>query len=48
MAQLTNEQKQQLVDVLVQCSLEDTAFLNNRLFELVDVNGEELYSTYCE
>ena len=47
MTNLTEDQKQELVDLLVQCSLEDTAFLNNRLFELVDLNGTELYETWC-
>ena len=43
---MTETQKQELVDVLVQCSLEDTAFLNNRLFELVDLDGERLYEEF--
>ena len=43
---LTEEQKQELVDVLVQCSLEDTAFLTNRLYQLVDAFGPELWETH--
>ena len=48
MTNLTEDQKQELVDHLIQCSFEDTAFLNNRLFELVDLNGPELWETWYE
>ena len=43
---MTDTQKQELVDILVQCSLEDTSFLNNRLYELVDLDGERLMEEY--
>ena len=45
---LTNEQTNQLLDLLVQCSYEDVNFLENRLLDLIDLKGEELYEDYIE
>ena len=46
MTNITDSQKQELVDYLVTLSCEDTAFLNNRLYELVDLAGDELWNRY--
>ena len=44
--ELTKQQLDELVNTLVECSLEDTAFLTNRLYELVELKGQELYDTW--
>jgi hypothetical protein len=36
---LSSNDKRNLVDVLVECSCEDTAFLTNRLYELVELSA---------
>ena len=45
---LTPTQKQELVDILVTCSCEDTSFLENRIWELVELKGETLYKEWLE
>ena len=43
---LTNQEKDELINTLVECCCEDTNFLENRIYELVALKGEELYETY--
>ena len=43
---MTTEQKTELLDFLVTASCEDTNFLENRLFELIEVNGDALYEEW--
>ena len=47
MTTLTAEQKQNLIDLLVECSYEDSAFLTNRIAELVELDGPALYETWA-
>ena len=43
---LTYQEKKELINTLVECCCEDTNFLENRIYELVEFKGEELYETY--
>ena len=43
---LTYQEKDELINTLVECCCEDTNFLENRIYELVELNGVELYTTY--
>ena len=45
---MTETQKNELLDFLVTASCEDTNFLENRLYELVEVNGAALYEEWIE
>jgi hypothetical protein len=43
---MTETQKSDLLDFLVTASCEDTNFLENRLYELVEANGTALYEEW--
>ncbi len=43
---MTTEQKSELLDFLVTASCEDTKFLENRLYELIEANGTSLYEEW--
>jgi hypothetical protein len=43
---ITAKQKEELLNTLIEMCLEDTAVLENRLIDLIDLKGDELYSVY--
>ena len=43
---ITNDQKEDLLQALIGYCNEDSAFLENRLEELIELKGDELYSSY--